>query len=337
MRWIHESIEKTHRVAALVAVAVVLAVGTTIVVVLVAGLGRVAHRLAGAHWQWLGVALGAEAAAYFGYVFAYRAVACAERGAELRLPHAAALVATGFGVFVLAGGFFLDEAALRRAGLTAREARERVLGLGALEYVVLAPAAAVAAGVMFFRDGVSPGLTLPWLIGVPLGLGVAVAALLVRKRRGGGRGWRAAVDHALSALALIARMAVRPREHWQAFAGITLYWVGDIACLWAALHVFFAEMPPFSHLVLGYATGYALTRRTLPLGGAGIVEALLPFSLSWVGIGLAPAVLAVTAYRTVNLWLPVVPALAGLPTLRRLHHAAPASRSARRLRSHGRG
>ena len=63
---------------------------------------------------------------------AYRGVARAEEGAELRVPHAAALVATGFGVFVLAGGFALDEAALARAGLTKREARERVLGLAGL-------------------------------------------------------------------------------------------------------------------------------------------------------------------------------------------------------------
>ncbi|HXH81702.1 MAG TPA: hypothetical protein VNN07_02105, partial [Candidatus Tectomicrobia bacterium] len=141
MRWIHESIDKGHRLAGLIAIAVVLALGATIGVVVVAGPGAVAHRLVNLRWEWLAVALGAEVAAYIGYVVAYRAVACAERGAELRLPHAAALVATGFGVFVLAGGFVLDEQALRRSGLTAREARERVLGLGALEYVVLAPAA----------------------------------------------------------------------------------------------------------------------------------------------------------------------------------------------------
>ena len=56
----------------------------------------------------------------------------------------------------------------------------------------------------------------------------------------------------------------------------------------------------------------------LPLGGAGIVDALLPLSLVWVGIALAPAVLAVMIYRFMNLWLPVIPAIAGLPTLKRL-------------------
>jgi uncharacterized membrane protein YbhN (UPF0104 family) len=61
-----------------------------------------------------------------------------------------------------------------------------------------------------------------------------------------------------------------------------------------------------------------LTRRALPLGGAGVVEALLPFALGWLKIALAPALLAVFAYRVINLWLPLVPALVGLPTFHTL-------------------
>jgi len=69
--------------------------------------------------------------------------------------------------------------------------------------------------------------------------------------------------------------------------------------------------------VIGYATGYALTRRTLPLGGAGTVEALVSFALAWTGIPLAKAVLAVCAYRIFNLWLPLLPAAIGLRHLKR--------------------
>src|SRR5262249_6146267 len=151
-----------------------------------------------------------QAAAYVGYLLAYRAVARAENGADLRLPEVAALVVTGFGVFVLAGGFMLDREGLRRAGLTAKEARDRVLGLGALEYVVLAPAAAVAAGFALIEDGVSPGLTLPWLIGVPAGGALALAGIRLHARLAGGGAIRRRVDHALSALQLILRMALRP-------------------------------------------------------------------------------------------------------------------------------
>jgi uncharacterized membrane protein YbhN (UPF0104 family) len=56
----------------------------------------------------------------------------------------------------------------------------------------------------------------------------------------------------------------------------------------------------------------------MPLGGAGVVEALLPFALGAVAIQRAPAVLAVGAYRIINLWLPMIPALAGIPALRRI-------------------
>jgi uncharacterized membrane protein YbhN (UPF0104 family) len=322
MRWANEAIERTHRVAALVLVAVVLAVGAVVGIGWIAGPSAVAHRLIHLQWEWIPVLFACEAAAYLGYLLAYRAVARAEDGAELRLPEAAALVATGFGVFVLAGGFVLDREGLTRAGLTAKEARERVLGLGALEYVVLAPAAAVAAGFALLEDGVSPGLTLPWLIGVPAGGVLAGIAIVCHDRIAGRGAIRRRLDHALSALQLILRMALRPGAHWQAFAGITLYWLADITCLWAALHVFSAGSPPVAQLVLGYATGYALTRRTLPLGGAGVVEALLPLSLAWVGLSLAPALLAVVLYRIANLWLPVVPALAGIPHLRRLGRRA---------------
>jgi uncharacterized membrane protein YbhN (UPF0104 family) len=318
MRWANEAIERSHRVAALVVAAVILSLGAVAGIGWTAGPHAVAHRLIHVQWEWIPVLVGCEAAAYLGYLVAYRAVVRAENGAELRLPEAAALVATGFGVFVLAGGFVLDREGLTRAGLTAKEARERVLGLGALEYVVLAPAAAIAAGFALLEDGVSPGLTLPWLIGVPVGTVLAACAVARHAQIAGQGAIRRRLDHAVSALLLIVRMARRPRMHWAAFAGMTLYWLADIACLWAALHVFSAGSPPVAQLLLGYATGYALTRRTLPLGGAGVVEALLPLSLAWVGLALAPALLAVVLYRIANLWLPVIPALAGIPHLRRL-------------------
>jgi uncharacterized membrane protein YbhN (UPF0104 family) len=38
----------------------------------------------------------------------------------------------------------------------------------------------------------------------------------------------------------------------------------------------------------------------------------------WLGIAFAPAVTAVVVYRFLNLWLPMIPALAGLPTLKRI-------------------
>jgi uncharacterized membrane protein YbhN (UPF0104 family) len=311
---------RTNRLAVLVVAAGILAFGAFTGLAWWAGFVAVYHRLIHVHWWWALVALGAEALSYVGYIIAYREVARADDGAEFDLSRTAAVVATGFGVFLHSGGFALDEAVLRSAGVSPREARSRVLGLGALEYVVLAPAAMGAALyiVLFARPDLDPGLTFPWIVGVPVGFAVAGVALLNRHRLRRRKGWRAHLSNALEALHLVRCLASQPLAGGLAFAGIALYWLGDIACLWAALHVFFQQPPPVAQLVIGYATGYALTRRSLPLGGAGVVDTLLPLSLVWVGIALAPAVVAVVVYRFMNLWLPMIPALAGLPTLKQM-------------------
>jgi uncharacterized membrane protein YbhN (UPF0104 family) len=313
----------------MVAVAGVLALGASVGVASTVGFGAVWHRLLHPHWFWLLVALAGEAFAYVGYTLAYREIARAEEGAELSVPRLAALVATGFGVFVQAGGFALDRAALERAGLPERDARARVLGLGALEYAVLAPATAFAAFwiIVHGDQPVDQGLTLPWLIGVPAGVVLALTALRHRQVFNR-RGWRRHVYDWLRSLDLLLRLVKRPARGAVAFLGIGCYWLGDIFCLWATLHGFSAHTPPIAALVVGYATGYALTRRALPLGGAGIVEALLPFALGWVAIARAPALLGVVSYRLINLWLPLIPALAGLPSLSRLERRAPARRRA---------
>jgi uncharacterized membrane protein YbhN (UPF0104 family) len=111
-------------------------------------------------------------------------------------------------------------------------------------------------------------------------------------------------------------LARKPLLGAGAVAGMALYWLGDAFILWAALRGFLAHAPDIPTLLVAYATGYALTRRSLPLAGAGVVGALLPFALHWVGFAFAPAVLAVFVYRIYNLWLPLLPALAGTRHLR---------------------
>ena len=98
---------------------------------------------------------------------------------------------------------------------------------------------------------------------------------------------------------------------------MAFYWAGEVFVLWVCLAAFTRHPPSIPAVVVGYATGYALTRRTLPLAGAGAVEALLPFALVWVGFRLSAAVLAVFAYRIFNLWLPIGPAAVGLWHLQR--------------------
>lgn len=323
-----------HRLALLVTIAAALAAGALIGLAWTQGFRRTLTALVHPHWLWLGIAAVGELIAYAGYIAAYRDVAQADHGAELEVPKAAALVAAGFGVFVHGGGFALDRTALRRAGLSEREARRRVLGLGMLEYAVLAPATLVAAVVVvIWHRTISTSLTLPWIIGVPVGAAVALTALRYQDAIGrwpliGGQ-----LARFLRSLALVLTLLGSPLRHGLALLGALVYWAGDIFCLWCTLHAFSAHTPPVAQLVVGYATGYALTRRALPLGGAGVVEALLPFALGWLKIALLPALLAVFAYRLINLWLPIIPALAGLPTIRRLEATGPTAVATAQKRS----
>jgi uncharacterized membrane protein YbhN (UPF0104 family) len=310
--------ERTGTEAGLFVVATTaIALAALCVVASAAGMGRVAARLHAVHPAWFAVAFAAEALAYFGYVLGYREVARVERGPGISRGTAVAAVAAGFGPFVARGGFAVDLQAFRQTGISDREARVRVLGLGALEYALLAPATCIAA-IALLAEGVrtpSPGFTLPWAIAVPVGFVVALWAVGHRHRFHGKDGWREQLAQALDSIHVLRCLFVR-RRHLAGPVGTGIYWLGDIACLWACVHAFSNSAPSVPLLLVGYATGYALSRRTLPFGGAGAVEVLLPFALSWTGMPLAAAVLAVFAYRCFNLWLPIVPAAFGIRTLR---------------------
>jgi uncharacterized membrane protein YbhN (UPF0104 family) len=297
-----------------------IALATLVGVAWAAGFGHVAARLGDVQPIWFLVALGAEIVAYVGYVLSYREVSRVERGPNMPARDALAAVTAGFGAFVAQGGFAVDLHAFRQAGVSDREARVRVLGLGALEYALLAPAACITAIALLWSGVAKPpeALTLPWAIAVPIGFAAALWAVGHRTRFHGKEGWREQLAQGLDSI-YVLRCLFSRRQHLAGPVGTAVYWFGDIVCLWACLQAFTHGTPDVGLLLIGYATGYALTRRTLPFGGAGAVEALLPFALSWTGISLAAAVLAVFAYRVFNLWLPLVPAALGM---RSIHRAA---------------
>src|SRR5207244_581257 len=138
-----------------------------------AGYDRLLHVLARVNPPLLAACFGGQVVAYLGYVLAVRDMARVEDGPQLSLSLTTRTVVAGFGVFAAthsAGGFAVDYWALRRAGLNRREAIARVLGLGALEYAVLAPAALICALVLFVGAGgnrVHDAMTLPWVLVVP--------------------------------------------------------------------------------------------------------------------------------------------------------------------------
>jgi uncharacterized membrane protein YbhN (UPF0104 family) len=282
-----------------------------------AGFDAVAKEFEHVSWPWLVIAPAGLLISYPGYVLAFREVARVEADSEVALGAAAALVASGFGLFALRGGFEHDRDALEHSGIGRREARLRVLGVGALEYAVLAPATCGAALYILVSGGTVPrSFTLPWAVCVPLGFVLAAVAYRFRAKLTGDHGWRGVARDGFDALDCLLALGRKPALAAGAAAGMTLYWVGDVFVLWAALRAFVPD-PGVPAVIVAYATGYALTRRSLPLGGAGVVAALLAFSLHWIGFAFAAAVPAVLVYRAYNLWLVLPPAFAGTSRLRR--------------------
>ncbi len=301
-------------------------VGTVFVLASDAGWGRLSRVTEANHdWAWLGVCLAGELLAYAGYIFTIRDMARVDESAEMSLAFCTQTVVAGFGVFTAtrsSGGFAVDNWAFRKAGASEREAAARAVGLGILEYLVLSIAALVASTALFFRlDGhASPSTTLPSLSILPfLALGIYLtsprrARRLSKKQGGYLRRWFATL---VAGGTTVRKLLSSPREHGMGVAGNAAYWAGDILCLWAALQIVSARIS-VSALVLAYTGGYVLTRRALPAGGAGIVEVALTLALFWMGLPFARTLVAVVVYRLFNFWLPILPALALIPSIRRL-------------------
>jgi uncharacterized membrane protein YbhN (UPF0104 family) len=314
----HHREHEPHHVVMVMAVAAALSLIATIFVAGAAGYVAVASRLRHANTYWFPFAIAGAVAAHIGYTFAYREVAHVGRGVRLGALRAGAIVAAGFGMFIPRGGFAVDIEALEDLGVPRDEARIRVLGLGSLEYAVLATGALICAIFLLIdHSDAQRAVTLSWTIGVPAGTALALIAVHYRKWICRGR-LSGILGPPLEAIAVVGQIVASPRRHGAAaFTGMAVYWAGEVFVLWVCLAAFDRVTPSVAAVVVGYATGYALTRRTLPLAGAGAVEALLPFALVWVGFSLPAAVLAVFAYRVFNLWLPLGPAAFALYHLQR--------------------
>jgi hypothetical protein len=108
----------------------------------------------------------------------------------------------------------------------------------------------------------------------------AVAPAATGTRSRAGDGWRARLGQALDGIAHTFDLVRDFRAGLLALLGMAIYWAADIFVLWACLALFWPHgNPGVLVIVLGYASGYALTRRSLPLAGAGAVEMMLPFAL----------------------------------------------------------
>ncbi len=261
---------------------------------------------------WIVVVAAAELLTYPAYTVAFRSLAQVHGDEPLTRRMAARIVVAGFGPFALLGGFGIDKRALSAVQDDARGARVKVMALGALEWAVLAPVGCACAIVLLVQGASIMGSLLwPWAVAVPVGFAAAAWASAPKRARrlSTFRGRRiGALIETLDGVASLRTLVTHPLEYWRAWLGTTLYWAFDILSFYAAARMFGLRLD-FGALVIAYASGYAVTRRSLPLGGAGLTELLMTFALYWVGKPLAPALGAVLVYRLFNFVLIGPPAV----------------------------
>src|SRR5437660_427156 len=184
-----------------------------------AGLHAVARVIRRAEPEWLALLLGARAVSYGGYTLAHRTTLTP--GDQRKVPISTVLKTVAFGAAAtsLEGGFSIDRRALRGVGATDRQATVAVLNLGALELATLAPAAWICSLTLLDTPRVQEGVTLPWAIGVPAGVALALLAVWKLSPRSLARegAVERALGHALEALQLLleqVRRAPRCLEGW---------------------------------------------------------------------------------------------------------------------------
>jgi uncharacterized membrane protein YbhN (UPF0104 family) len=218
-------------------------------------------------------------------------------------------VVAGFGPFAIGGGFGLDRQALQALDDDEHSARVRVTALGVLEWAVLAPTTCVVAIVLIIGGAnIMASLLWPWALAVPAGFAFGLWAS-APGREVSIFGWRPPwLIQAVEGMGVMHRLIRSPIEHWGAWCGTTLYWAADITAFYGGLRAFGLD-PSVGRVIIAYSTGYAATRRSLPLAGAGVTEGLMTYALYWVRQPLAPALAAVVAYRAFNFLLAAAPAL----------------------------
>lgn len=288
-----------------------------------AGFGEVEQVLGLFTWPWLLAIAGALAVSFAGYHEAYRG----SFGPEWQLPghRRTAVALAGFGGFLAHGATALDVAALRAGGADRRDTAVRASAFGGLEYGVMAVAGCGAA-IAVLVTGMPkppPSFTLPWAI-IPLP-GFLVAFWLARRYRErlvDSTGWRKGVGIFLESIELVRELFAHPLRRHSAVLGMTVFWAGDTCAAWCGLALFGFHMD-VAPLIVGFATGMVLTRRSTPLAGAGLLSVVLPVTVMLSGAPLAVAVPGMFVYQVLTLWLPTAISLATMDTLRTMMDAAP--------------
>jgi uncharacterized membrane protein YbhN (UPF0104 family) len=312
------------------------------VVVVIAGTLLVAHRdalasllrrIEGGDPWWLGIAVGAEAISFSGYVALTRIV---HSPVAPRLNRAVSVELTLAGVVATrllsaggAGGIAFTAWVLRRAGMAPGTAGRRLAAFLSLLYAsyigalliggLLVTAGAVedvphALGITALAVGGT--VTAAALLTLRFAPGIARRAAAMEGRRGRlGRiaGRVSAVPREAGAVARLAIVIARGRPG--ALLWPLVWWAGDVATLWAAFHAF-GQAPATGTIVLCYFLGQLGNLLPLP-GGVGGTEGGMVGAFIACDVDAGLAVVAVVAYQAISTYLPAVPGLPAYAILRR--------------------
>ncbi len=312
-----------HRTSmgALVAVVILFSLGAAVGMSSIAGFGSVLHRLGRFDGPWIGASAGGVIVAFLGYRLAFGGVVWDRATEDLTQVQRMGVVMAGFGAFIHRGGTAIDRYVMRVTGHDRRESDVRLAALQVLEMVPIALAATVAADVSLFPGG--PGrppmdFTLPWAIG-PLAVAPVVLWAVHRFHASWreARGWRYWVGVILDAIWLVGSTLLLDRRRRLAFIGMAIFASGELFAVWAAMASFGYRMS-MAGVILGYGVGYVISRRSAPLGGAGLIDVMLMIALAQAGAPLTAAIVGTFTYRFFNLWCSMPASLAALSSIRRV-------------------
>ena len=321
-----------------------LAVGVVIVVSIgrVAGFSNLSDTLDGANAGWLVVCAIGQVLVFVGFAGALRRAIAFEGGPRIGPGLSMRVVLASFSLSQLfaaggAAGLAVTYWALRKVGMGRRLAAVRVIGLSTAVYLVFGLIGWTAALLALVRATAPLGMTLPWLIGIPV---VLVAARWFTDDRRIGR-WtapgagtfRTALGAGVGAASWVRRAAGDRGDGRAVLGWAGCYWAGDVASLWAALHAFGGDAGIVA-ITLVYTTGYLANSVPIPFVATGGMDAATTFALTAVGVPLEVALVSVVAHRVFAFWIPLIPGLVLAGLLRRTGSAlaaaattAPPSRS----------